>query len=357
MSDQEPTPKRQFFRLSRGFYLFFLVAVSIIVFFMARQFLMPIILSAISAGIYWPLHQRVARLITRPVIAALVSTIVIFLIVLIPLGAIGYFTVVRLLDFAGYMTHNTEIIISFFDELSGLLDRIPFVGTINIREMLTGSRLLRFIQDVGAWILDKIGSGSENIVLIPLQIFIYLYTLYFFLKEGDSIAGRIIGLLPLQQRYQSMLADRFISVTRAILKSTFVIGVIQGTIGGVAVFLLGLPAAILAGVLLLFLAIIPDIGAVFVWLPASVVLFVRGEYIGGVIMILVGLGIAVVGYILRPRLIGDDIQIHQILVLIGVLGGIAVFGIFGFILGPILISLFVILWQMFREAMFEQHTE
>jgi predicted PurR-regulated permease PerM len=154
-----------------------------------------------------------------------------------------------------------------------------------------------------------------------------------------------------------MLADRFISVTRAILKSTFVIGVIQGTIGGVAVFLLGLPAAILAGVLLLFLAIIPDIGAVFVWLPASVVLFVRGEYIGGVIMILVGLGIAVVGYILRPRLIGDDIQIHQILVLIGVLGGIAVFGIFGFILGPILISLFVILWQMFREAMFEQHTE
>jgi predicted PurR-regulated permease PerM len=96
---------------------------------------------------------------------------------------------------------------------------------------------------------------------------------------------------------------------------------------------------------------------VIVWLPASIVLFAKGNPIGGGIMILVGLVIALSGYILRPRLIGKEIRIHQILVLLGVLGGIALFGIFGFIIGPILMSLFVILWEMFREAAVAGQTE
>jgi predicted PurR-regulated permease PerM len=357
MDNQKQRKNKRSLLTSRTFYILILAGVSVLFFFIARKFIMPVLLAAISAGLFWPVHTRIRTLLGRKEMSALLSMVAVILIILVPLGLIGYFILDRLLEFARQLAHDIQSTKDLLEKISQILGKIPILRTIDPVEILTGDRFLRFIQQFGTLILENVGSLADNMILVLIKIFIYLYSLYFFLKEGDCILRRVIGLFPLRKRYQNMVTERFISVTRATLKSTFIIGSIQGAIGGIALYLLELKGAILWGVLLMFLAIIPNVGAIIVWFPASIVLFAKGNLLGGGIMILVGFIIVMTEYILRPRLIGKDIQIHQVLVLIGVMGGIALFGVFGFIIGPILMSLFVILWDMFREAVVDEQTK
>jgi predicted PurR-regulated permease PerM len=357
MDDQKKRKTKGYRSTARAFYILLLVGISVLFFFIARKFIMAVLMAAITAGVFWPVHTRILTLLEGRGLSAAVAMVGVILIILVPIGIIGYFTVSLLLDFAQELAQELQTTRNLLQQISGVLEKIPVLRNIKPVEAFRGERIVRFFQQFGDQIITRIGSLTADTALLFIQIFIYLYSLFFFLKEGDRILVRVFGILPLQKRYQNVVIERFVSVTRSVLKSTFIIGSIQGSIGGMALYLLGLKGAVLWGVVLMFLAVIPDVGAVIVWLPASIVLFAKGNPIGGGIMILVGLVIALSGYILRPRLIGKEIRIHQILVLLGVLGGIALFGIFGFIIGPILMSLFVILWEMFREAAVAGQTE
>jgi predicted PurR-regulated permease PerM len=274
-----------------------------------------------------------------------------------PVSAIGYFSVSRLVQLVQDVTRNVESVQSLLNQISQFLSRFPLLQNLDLQISLSRAKIMEFIQRFGSLLLEWAGRFIGNFALVLLQIFIYLYSLFFFLKEGDRMIGHMTGLLPLQKQYQQEVNKRFVSVTRATLKSTFVIGGVQGLMGGLALYLLGLKGALLWDVLMVFLAIIPNAGTMLIWLPASIMLFAQGRPAAGGVMILAGLLIALVDYVLRPRLIGRDIQMHQILVLLGVMGGIALFGVFGFIIGPIMVALFVILWELFRHAVLDVETD
>jgi predicted PurR-regulated permease PerM len=175
--------------------------------------------------------------------------------------------------------------------------------------------------------------------------------MFFFLKDGRRYLDSILRYLPLRDSEQNQMLQRFVSVTRATLKGTLLIGIVQGTLGGMIFAILGISGAVLWGLLMIVLSVIPLVGGALVWVPAAIILAVQGAWIKA--LILTGFCSVVIGSVdnlLRPRLVGHDTQMSDLLVLFSTLGGIAAFGAIGFIVGPIIAALFVTIWEIFGKA-------
>jgi predicted PurR-regulated permease PerM len=156
--------------------------------------------------------------------------------------------------------------------------------------------------------------------------------------------------MPLSDRYTRELAAKFAAVVRATVKGNIAIAVIQGTIGGVTFHLLGIDAAILWGALMIFLSLLPAVGAAIVWLPVAVYFFLVGDVWKGAILVAVGGGvIGLVDNLLRPMLVGKDTRLPDYLILISTVGGLSLFGINGFVIGPLIAALFVAVWSLYRD--------
>ena len=177
-----------------------------------------------------------------------------------------------------------------------------------------------------------------------------LYFLFYLFRDGERIVERIIRALPLGDRRERRLFSKFADVARATVKGTLVVAAVQGAIGGLLFWALGIDAAVFWGVVMAVLSLVPAIGSALVWVPAAVILAASGE--PGRAAILVAGGVLVIGLVdnlLRPILVGRDTEMPDYLVLIATLGGIAVFGLSGFVLGPVVAALFLVVWDMVIE--------
>ena len=186
--------------------------------------------------------------------------------------------------------------------------------------------------------------------------FVLFYAMFFFLKDGEAMLRKILYYLPLEERDEKVLLDRFTSVTRATLKGTLVIGIMQGGLAGLAFAFAGIPSAVFWGAVMTVFSVIPGIGTALVWVPAAALLALEGSY--GRAAGLTAFCLVVVGSIdnvLRPRLVGQDTKMHELTVFLGTVGGIILFGVVGFIVGPIVAALFVTSWEIaggtFRELL------
>jgi predicted PurR-regulated permease PerM len=177
-----------------------------------------------------------------------------------------------------------------------------------------------------------------------------IYTLFFFLKDGKRMLTRLMHLCPLGDVYEEMLYQRFTSTARATLKGTIIIGTIQGTLGGILFAITGIEGALIWGILMILLSLIPGIGSAIIWLPAGIIMLGLGNIWQGVTILAVGMFvISLIDNILRPALVGKDTQMHPILILFSTLGGIAFFGISGFIIGPVITALFLAVVSIYEH--------
>jgi len=190
--------------------------------------------------------------------------------------------------------------------------------------------------------------GTVNFIFL---LFVFLYVSYFFLIDGKSLIHRIFYYLPLRDREEERLLNRFTSVTRATLKGTVVIGILQGGLAGVAFAVVGIDAAVFCGTVMAVLSIIPALGSALVWLPASIILVMGGSYLKGIgLALFCGLVVGSLDNVLRRRLVGKDTQVHELMIFLSTLGGIALFGLVGFVIGPIIAALFVTVWDIYGEV-------
>ncbi|MDH3735381.1 MAG: AI-2E family transporter, partial [Gemmatimonadota bacterium] len=147
------------------------------------------------------------------------------------------------------------------------------------------------------------------------------------------------------------MLDKFVSVSRAMVKGTFLIGIIQGALAGVAFWIAGIPSVAFWSTIMAVLSIIPGIGAALVWVPAGIYLISVGETGAGIgVLIWCGIVVSTVDNLLRPWLVGRDTQMPDLMILLGTLGGLAVFGAAGVIVGPIVAALFITVWELYGEA-------
>ncbi len=183
-----------------------------------------------------------------------------------------------------------------------------------------------------------------------MYFFLMLYLLFFFLRDGGKIVEVIIDVLPIGDQRERDLLDKFAEVSKATIKGTLVVGIIQGSLGGIMFALLGIQSAIFWGVIMTLLSILPAIGSALVWLPAALYLIANGMLLKGLIMILVGsFVIGMVDNILRPILVGRDTKMPDYLILLSTLGGLGMIGISGFVLGPVIAAFFLAIWAMFAR--------
>lgn len=346
------------FAYIQQFFFFGLLATTTFVFlYMLGGYLVTVLWAVVIALVFYPVYEYLKVTFKGRASMAAVSTVfLVVLVVLIPLVSIGGMVVSESLALYETLTEeNGE-----FDS-SGLLARVSIVTTYlepyGISQVNVENRLREWATSLSQVVATSLFSFSQNTLMFLIQVVIMLYLLFFFLRDGKKIERLLRHHLPLGNDYERRLITRFSDTTQAVIKGTLLISVLQGIIGGVLFWLVGIFNPVLWGVTMGVLAIIPLIGTSVVWLPAAIILMVTGSLWSGVIILLVGaLVISSVDNFLRPILVGRSTKMPDSLVLLSTIGGLATFGVSGFIIGPILAALFLSVWTIFEEKYRNQLT-
>lgn len=348
---KERAPAAERFR--KAFLLLLVVGITILFLVMVRPFVMSVFLAAVFAGLAFPLFVWLReRLRGRRRLAALATLAVLFFGVLIPitgfLAIVGNEAIQLAQGVPGWVQSQSQRL----DELRTAIERwIPSIDRFLPDPQALAEQASSIAGGTGRMIMGSLASATRGTLNFLLQIFILLYAMYFFLLGGPALLRQILYYIPLSAAEEERLLERFVSVTRATLKGSLLIGVIQGGIAGLAFWVAGVPAPAFWGTVMVVLSIIPAVGAGLVWVPAVGYLFLAGRPVAAVLLLLwCAVVVGTIDNFLRPRLIGRDARMADLLILVSTLGGIVFFGALGFIVGPIIAALFVTVWHIYGET-------
>lgn len=336
----------------RIFFAALLLGVSAAFVWLIRGFVQPIFWAVALGIVFFPMQRKLDKLLKgRTSLAAACSVIIILLIVVLPLGALitavageaaGLYERIRTneINVSGaidWVEQQVPIIVETADSIGVDLDRV--------QSQLTSSAVT-----VSQFIATRAVAIGQDTIRITVYFFLMLYLLYFFMRDGKRILEGIVRALPFGDERERHLLERFAEVSRATIKGTLVVGIVQGLIGGIMFAAFGISAPVLWGVIMAFLSIIPAVGPALVWLPAAIILIANGSIWSGIIMIIIGsLIIGLVDNLLRPVLVGRDTRMADYLILLSTLGGLTAFGISGVVIGPIIAAFFLSVWEMAEE--------
>lgn len=235
--------------------------------------------------------------------------------------------------------------------LSDLLEKIPFYEHIAPYREVILRKAGELVGTVSKFFINSLSAFTMGTVSFLFTFFILLYAMFFFLMDGEKLLAKILYYLPLEEWEEQRMLERFTSVTKATLKGTAVIGILQGGLAGTALWVVGIPSSVFWAAIMAVLSIIPGIGTGLVWGPIAIVLFAGGHYAKAIgLVVSCGVVVGSIDNFLRPRLVGKDTQMHDLMILLGTLGGIAMFGVIGVIIGPIIAALFVTVWEIYGDA-------
>jgi predicted PurR-regulated permease PerM len=330
-------------------FLIYLLAVSAAFFYVLRDFIMPVILAAVFTALSFPIYDAFLARVKKPVISALLTLISLLLVLVLPLIAVG---TLAYQEAVGFFTHTN------LDEwrrrsvtmAQGLHDRFPTlfqrVNPGNLTQMAIGH-----LQEAFQFMLKHSADISLTVANNLLSFFLMLFIMFYFYIDGKRILEKLIVWSPLKDEYERILIEKFISVSKGTMKGILVIGLIQGFLGGLIFWAVGMTSPVFLGVLTVFASIVPAVGSACIWGPSALVLLVEGRWIAAIILVaFCSLGIGSVDNVVRPRLVGKDIKMHDLLVLLSTLGGLGLFGLPGFILGPITAAMFLAIWNIYEEV-------
>jgi predicted PurR-regulated permease PerM len=319
---------------------------------MIQQFLMVILISGIFSAMLQPIYQRFNRWFKgRNNLSSAMTLLFIILIILLPLLGILGLVAGQAISISKTVKPWIEQRIQEPSAFNETLQSLPFYDTFETYSDFIMEKAGEVISKLGTILFESMSSATMSTFNFFFLFFVFLYTMFFFLKDGKIILEKILYYLPLTDRDESRMLNRFTSVTRATVKGTLVIGIIQGGLAGLAFWLFGIDNALFWGTIMVVLSIIPVVGSAIVWVPAAIILAGMGHFGKAIGLALVcGLVVGSVDNVLRPRLVGKDTQMHDLLILISTLGGLSFFGIIGFIIGPIIAALFVTVWEIYGET-------
>ncbi|HEX7859266.1 MAG TPA: AI-2E family transporter [Verrucomicrobiae bacterium] len=336
-------------------FLLLIVIASILFGLILVPFYGAVLWAVVIAILFAPLHRRIKRSMPgRPNFAALITLLTILVIVILPLttlitSLVAEATAVYDRIQSGDINFG-QYVQRIFDSMPGwasdLLDR---AGLSNLRAVR--DRLSTGISEGAKLAAVQAVAVGQNTFKFFLNLFVMLYLLFFFIRDGESIYNRIRDALPIRREHQQALFNKFAVVIRATVKGNMVVAILQGALGGLIFWLLGIQGALLWACLMTVLSLLPAVGAAVVWFPVAIYLLASGDTKKGIILLAYGvLVISLVDNVVRPILVGKDTKMPDYLVLIATLGGIAVFGVNGFVLGPVIAAIFIAAWDIFSNA-------
>ncbi len=348
MADQ-PSEARKF---QRAFLLLFVIAISLLFFAMVRGFVMAVLLAGIFAGMFHPTYKRIAGRLGGHKSWAAAATVLIFLVVLvIPLSVFFGIVGAQALEVSSSVAPWIESQIAQPDGIDRWMQRLPFADQLAPYQDDILAKLGQLAGSVGSFVARLLAQAARGTVVFFFMLFILLYSMFFFLKDGRKLLDKIVYYMPLEAEDERRMVGKFMSVSRATIKGTLVIGVVQGGLAGLAFAVVGIPGAAFWGTVMAVLSIIPALGTGLIWVPAAIWLAATGQ-VGPAVGLTIWCA-AIVGTadnFLRPRLVGRDTEMPDLLILLSTLGGLSMFGAFGLVVGPIVAALFVAVWEIYGDT-------
>jgi predicted PurR-regulated permease PerM len=317
---------------------------------MVRPFLGVIAWATVLAIVFYPVHSRLLLHVKRPSLAALLSCLLTILIILIPIALI---TLAVFSELSGALTTLQSAVNYMLDPNSRATGPIlTFIGRyVDVTQLRSEAFLMERFKGIGGQIASQTVGFLGGLAGVVVQMFFVIFTMYYFFKDGDRIFATVRDAMPLEREQAEQIMTRTREVIDASVYGVLSIAVIQGTLGGLAFWALGVPSAIVWGVVMTFLSMVPMLGAFLVWVPAAIYLALSGHWVKALFLVLWGsLVIGMVDNFLRPKLVGSRTRLHELLIFFSVLGGLSVFGVLGVVLGPVVLAITLMLVEVIKAA-------
>jgi predicted PurR-regulated permease PerM len=331
-------------KFSRYFLLALAALATIAFLYVIKIFVMSIILAAVFAALFFPLNEWLLRLLNgRRNLSALLSCIILFLGLLIPVFFISNLLAQQAVEL--YQTGVPRVNELLQEEnvpLLGQLRSSVLFRWISVANVDWRALLQESAQSFGGYVGKAINATSRMTLGLIANLFVILYSMFYFFRDGKRIVERVKYFFPLSEQYKEAIMERFVSISRAAVRGTLLIGLIQGGLGALTLLIFGVSTWLLWGIVMVAFSVLPVLGTWTVLVPAGIIMMIQGEVWQGVATIIIGVAIiGTIDNILRPRLVGREAGMHDLLIFFSTLGGITVFGFMGFIIGPVIAAIFL----------------
>ncbi|MCX7634180.1 MAG: AI-2E family transporter [Syntrophales bacterium] len=336
--------------IQRAGFFVLLGLVTLLFLFLLQPFFYAIFWAAVVAAVFHPLCGRLGRRLS-PDMAAAVTMAIILVVIILPLAVVGSLLLVETVDLYNSLDMDAVTLSQKVSEYSQRISSHPYLQKLHIETAYLMDRIAEVLKAISTYIWQSIKGLTQNTIIFVAQFAIMLYTLFFFLRDGDRLLAWLVNRRLLGGGRERVLYDSFRTTTRATLKVTLIIGGIQGMLGGLLFALLDMRGALTWGVIMVGASIIPGVGCSIVWAPAGLIMILMGKTWQGFLVWAFGVFvISMVDNFLRPVLLKQDVQLHPLMIFLSTIGGIVVFGLTGFVLGPIIASLMIAFWKMYEET-------
>lgn len=318
---------------------------------MLRPFVAVLAWAAVLVIVFYPVHRRLVARTKRPATSALLSCLLVVFTILLPVTLMAFALYHELAPFAQNLQAN---IASLLDPNSPVTGR--FLGWlnqyVNVDQLRSQEFLVERLKGMGgATIAGRTLGFVGGVVGVLIEIVFVIFTMYYLFRDGHRIVNALPNVLPLERTQSEKNFARTREVISASVYGVLVIASIQGALGGLAFWILGLPSPLVWAVVMTLLSMIPMAGAFIVWVPAAIFLAVSGFWVKAIILAAWGtLIIGTVDNFLRPKLVGEKTKLHELFIFFSVLGGLKVFGILGIVLGPVVLAITLALLDVFRQV-------
>ena len=334
----------------------FLVAVAAIALYLcyriAEPFLNPIFAAIVLAIVFYPLHARIEWSVARPNLAAAISTIVVMIVVAIPAVLLGVAVTNELNEVYQSLSESSAAQGGLSTYLMRIMEApLRFVGRyIDLSRLEVRPALLGWVDQVSRYLVGAGAKAVGNILSFVLGAVVVFFTLFFLFRDGPKFQQHIAAVLPLKDEQARRLSAGISQTIVASVYGGIAVGLAQGSLAGLAFWVLGLSSPVLWGLVAALTSLIPIFGTGIVWAPAAIILLLGGHWIKA--LILFGWGAAVVAQVdavLRPYVVSGRAKMHNLLIFFALLGGVKAFGIMGLFIGPVVVSVTMAVLDMLRE--------
>ncbi|MCP9495412.1 MAG: AI-2E family transporter [Pyrinomonadaceae bacterium MAG19_C2-C3] len=331
-----------------------LIAVTAAALYLCWNIILPFVdvlaWSTVLVIVFYPVHRKILERVKSPSWSAVISCVLVIITILLPLTLLTLAVVNEAGKFAQSIQASGG---NLLNVNSPTINRIyEWLGQyVDVNQMRSQEFIVERVRGMSGAIANRTLGLVGGVAGAIVQVFFIIFTMYYFFRDGDNIRHSLYGMVPLDRGQTRDIFARTRDVISASLYGVVVIAVIQGAMGGIAFWLLGIPSPLLWSVVMMFLCLIPMLGAFVVWVPAAIYLAANGSYVQAAILVFIGaVPIGMVDNFLRPKLVGEKTRLHELLIFFSVLGGLQVFGVLGIVMGPVVVVITLTLIDILRHS-------
>ncbi len=343
--------------LGRSFLLVLLILLIGAFIYTVKMFVLPVLLAAIFSALFYPLFRWLNKLFRgRKTLSSVITCLLLLLLLLVPVYMIANMVALEAIDlYQSSETKVKEIIAQGEDGLLGKVKNLIPERMLEKADINWQESLANIAKTIGTVLADVINKTSKSTFQLVMNLFIVLFTMFYFFQDGAGVVERIKYLSPLDDKHEDRLIARFLSVSRATIRGSLFLGLIQGILGGITLWIFGVKSVVLWTVVMVILSVIPMVGGWLVMYPVAIVKLLVGDFWqAGAIFLITILIIGNVDNLLRPRLVGKDAKMHDLMIFFSTIGGIAAFGVMGFVIGPVIAALMLTILDIYSTEFKDQ---